>query len=117
LVELGAPFLLLAGRAGRRSAGLLFVVFQATLIASGNLSFLNWLTIVPAIACFDDDWLRPLAPRALRARLMTSRPPSRAHRMVALGMTALVAVLSVDPVLNLLSPRQAMNRSFDRLHL
>lgn len=24
------------------------------LIISGNLSFLNWLTIVPSIACFDD---------------------------------------------------------------
>jgi len=24
------------------------------LIVSGNLSFLNWLTIVPSIACFDD---------------------------------------------------------------
>jgi hypothetical protein len=116
-VELGAPFLLLAGRAGRRAAGLLFVVFQLTLIASGNLSFLNWLTIVPAIACVDDDWLRSFAPRALRARLAASRPPSRSHRAVAIAVTALVAVLSVEPVLNLFSPRQAMNRSFDRLHL
>lgn len=24
------------------------------LIISGNLSFLNWLTMVPSIACFDD---------------------------------------------------------------
>lgn len=24
------------------------------LIVSGNLSFLNWLTIVPSLACFDD---------------------------------------------------------------
>lgn len=24
------------------------------LIISGNLSFLNWLTIVPSLACFDD---------------------------------------------------------------
>ena len=24
------------------------------LIISGNLSFLNWLTILPALACFDD---------------------------------------------------------------
>lgn len=27
------------------------------LIISGNLSFLNWLTIVPSIACFDDSSL------------------------------------------------------------
>ncbi|HEU4534104.1 MAG TPA: lipase maturation factor family protein, partial [Polyangiaceae bacterium] len=46
-VELGAPLLLLGPRAARRVAGALFVTFQAILIASGNLSFLNWLTIVP----------------------------------------------------------------------
>lgn len=27
---------------------------QVVLIVSGNLSFLNWLTIVPSLACFDD---------------------------------------------------------------
>lgn len=27
---------------------------QVVLIISGNLSFLNWLTIVPSLACFDD---------------------------------------------------------------
>jgi hypothetical protein len=69
---------------------------------------------VPAIACFDDDFLRRLAPRAL---LLTNRPPSRPHRAAAIALAALVAVLSIEPVLNLFSPRQAMNRSFDRLHL
>ena len=28
--------------------------FQAALIFSGNLSFLNWLTILPSLAVFDD---------------------------------------------------------------
>lgn len=27
---------------------------QVVLIISGNLSFLNWLTVVPSLACFDD---------------------------------------------------------------
>ncbi len=27
---------------------------QVVLIISGNLSFLNWLTIIPSLACFDD---------------------------------------------------------------
>lgn len=31
-----------------------FFSLQVLLIISGNLSFLNWLTIVPSIACFDD---------------------------------------------------------------
>lgn len=30
------------------------VLLQVVLIVSGNLSFLNWLTIVPSLACFDD---------------------------------------------------------------
>ena len=30
------------------------ILFQVILIMSGNLSFLNWLTIVPSLACFDD---------------------------------------------------------------
>lgn len=34
--------------------GLLSLLPKVLLIVSGNLSFLNWLTIVPSIACFDD---------------------------------------------------------------
>jgi hypothetical protein len=30
------------------------VVYQAVLISAGNLSFLNWLTALPAIWCLDD---------------------------------------------------------------
>lgn len=32
----------------------LCLALQVVLIVSGNLSFLNWLTIVPSLACFDD---------------------------------------------------------------
>ena len=27
---------------------------QVVLVLSGNLAFLNWLTALPAVACFDD---------------------------------------------------------------
>ena len=39
-----------------QSSSCLFLplVLQVVLIVSGNLSFLNWLTIVPSLACFDD---------------------------------------------------------------
>ena len=33
---------------------MLLVTFQIFLIVSGNLSFLNYLTIIPFLACFDD---------------------------------------------------------------
>jgi hypothetical protein len=117
VVELGAPFLVPGPRRLRLVAGILFVTFQVTLIASGNLSFLNWLTIVPALACFDDAALARWAPRPLRARVAMAVPASRLHHGVAWALVVLVAVLSINPVRNLLSPRQAMNRSFDPLHL
>jgi hypothetical protein len=116
LVELGAPFLVVGPRRLRLVAGVLFVVFQLTLIASGNLSFLNWLTIVPALACFDDRSLAFLFPRRLPAR-WAGRSPSRTQRAAAIALAVLVAFLSIRPVENLLSPWQAMNRSFDPLHL
>ncbi len=120
VVELGAPYLLLGPRVLRHLAGLLFIVFQLTLIASGNLSFLNWITIVPALACFDDVALLRLVPGGLRprvARRIDGATPSRLHRAAGWALAAVVATLSVSVVQNLASPRQSMNRSFDRLHL
>lgn len=57
-VELVAPWLLLGPAPVRRIGGLIQIAFQAILIMSGNLAFLNHLTILPAIACLDDSsWL------------------------------------------------------------
>ncbi|MBI3450587.1 MAG: lipase maturation factor family protein [Acidobacteria bacterium] len=121
LCELVAPWFAFWPRRGRLAAGVLFVAFQVALILSGNLSFLNWLTIVPALACFDDGFLRRVLPGALGSRAdraaAAATPPSRAQRVVVASLAGLVAVLSYAPVRNLLSPRQAMNTSFDRLEL
>jgi hypothetical protein len=119
-VELIAPFLVLCGRRPRLFAGGCFVAFQVFLILSGNLSFLNWLTIVPALACFDDRSLAPLLPRRVRRSALSAagvRPASALHNGVAWAFAGVVALLSVNPVLNLLSPHQAMNRSFEPLNL
>lgn len=46
---------------------------QVILIISGNLSFLNWLTIVPSLACFDDaalGFLFPSGPRGLKNQVL-----------------------------------------------
>jgi Lipase maturation factor len=123
VVELGAPWLVLGPRPARRIAGALFVVFQGVLIASGNLSFLNWLTLVPALACFDDALLLRAVPRAYRERVarvvsdVAARPPSVAHRRTVAAYAVLVGILSFGPVMNLLSSHQAMNTSFDPLRL
>jgi len=101
-------------------AGVLLIVFQFMLIFSGNLSFLNWLTIVACIGCFDDRFLRRILPRFItkRADIARKNPrPSRYQPMISLVLVAVVALLSIAPVRNLLSSRQVMNTSFNQLHL
>jgi hypothetical protein len=120
-VELVVPFFAFGPRRARHVAGVLMIAFQVTLILSGNLAFLNWLTILPCIACFDDGFLGRITPRRWRPRLDDEQlhaPPRRAHRVVAWVWAAFVAYLSLPVVANLLGgQRQAMNRSYDRLHL
>jgi hypothetical protein len=120
LVEVVAPFFAFWPRRARLVAGALFIGFQLVLILSGNLAFLNWLTIVPAIACLDDRALGRLLPcklvRWARAET-TDSAPTRAALYASGAYALVVAVLSLAPVANLLSPRQEMNRSFEPLHL
>jgi hypothetical protein len=111
VVELVVPFFYFAPQPVAAIAGLLTVAFQLVLIVSGNLSWLNWLTIVICIPLVDDrfwSWL-PVSPPAL--------VPTAAHRTIVTAVTALIALLSVRPLLNLVSPGQLMNYSFDPLHL
>jgi hypothetical protein len=118
-VELIVPFFVIGPRRVRAVAGLFLIAFQVILILSGNLSFLNWLTIVPALACFDDQTLSRLVPGWLRARLRVAAAleASVLQRGAAAAFAAVVAFFSINVVANLLSPHQAMNRSYDRLHL
>jgi hypothetical protein len=118
--ELVAPWFVFGPRRARHAAGAVMLAFQLALIASGNLSFLNWLTIVPILACFDDSLLQRVLPRALVARAQRAAAvakPSRAQNRLALAVAALVAFLSVGPVLNLVSEQQVMNTTFDRFAL
>lgn len=117
VVELVAPFFAFWPRKARIAAGILFIGFQLTLIASGNLSFLNWLTIIPAIACFDDECLLWLVPKSLRARIPAPRESTKAQTIAASLYAAIVAILSIGPVSNLLSKKQVMNTSFEPLGL
>jgi hypothetical protein len=118
--ELVAPWFAFWPRLGRHLAGAVMLVFQGILILSGNLSFLNWLTIVPILACFDDGLLRRVVPRRLAAHAAAAAAmarPSRAQQFAVALLVIIVAALSIQPVSNLLSSRQAMNTSFDPLEL
>ncbi|MEY2545441.1 MAG: hypothetical protein QOG48_558, partial [Verrucomicrobiota bacterium] len=114
LVELIAPWFAFGPRHARHIAGMLLVTFQIFLIISGNLSFLNYVTIVPCLACFDDSfWRRILPDRFVRQ----DAEPSRVQFGFAVALSILVAWLSIAPVTNLFSNRQAMNASFDPFDL
>jgi hypothetical protein len=124
IVELGLPWLLVLGTWAARIAGLGFVTFQATLIAGGNLSFLNWLTIIPAVACFDDECLAWVLPHGVVRRAEaaeaahTSSTVQQRARTAVLPLLALgIAWLSIPVVTNLLSGSQLMNTSFEPLDL
>ncbi|WP_240743356.1 lipase maturation factor family protein [Ilyomonas limi] len=120
LAEVAAPFFVFWPRLARHIAGAVIVLFQINIILSGNLSFLNWLTIVPALACFDDGFWAKLFPKLLVQKASTAATharESRAMQTTAWLVVVIVVFLSVAPVTNMLSTQQIMNTSFDPLNL
>ncbi len=117
-IELVVPWFSFGPRVARHIAAILLVSFQIILIISGNLSFLNYVTIIPFLACFDDTFWRRVLPHALVRRAgMAAAEPSRVHLALAAAVSILVAYLSIAPVFNLFSNQQLMNASFDPLDL
>ena len=130
-VELIAPFLIFMPRFLRMSGGFIQIMFQVVLIISGNLSFLNWLTILPSLACFDDmsyAWMFSNRRNAVKWRAMEAEN-ERKHKkseprlgnyircVFNISLGGLIAYLSIPVVQNLMSQRQAMNTSFDPLRI
>ncbi|HTI60074.1 lipase maturation factor family protein [Mucilaginibacter sp.] len=120
LAELVAPFFIFWPRVARHIAGIIIVLLQLVLILSGNLSFLNWLTIIPALACFDDSfWARILPGRLVRQAeaAAVNAIESKPMLITSWVLAVVIGLLSIQPVANLLSPGQVMNTSFDPLDL
>ncbi len=120
LAELASPLFVFWPRIARHIAGVIIVLFQLNIIISGNLSFLNWLTIIPALACFDDGLWSKILPRKLvqKAKAAASAAPiSKPMQTTAWIVTVIIVFLSVAPVINILSPKQIMNTSFDPLDI
>jgi hypothetical protein len=120
LAELIAPWFIFWPRLARHIAGSVIVIFQLTLIISGNLSFLNWVTIVPALACFDDGFWSKILPRRLVRKAdaaANSAEESKPMITIAWIVVILIGFLSFRPVVNMLSPNQIMNTTFEPLDL
>lgn len=120
LAELVAPCFVFWPRVARHIAGVVIILFQLNIILSGNLSFLNWLTVIPALACLDDSFWRQVLPNRLvrKAEIAADRAEeSKPMLTTAWVVTAIIAILSFQPALNILSPGQVMNSSYDPLDL
>ena len=112
-VELIAPWgVFVPGLIGS-VAGALNFIFQISLIVSGNLSWLNYVTLVLCIPCFDDAFLSRFIPLGIPE----TAPISGARQGILAVLAILIVLLSVQPTINLLSPGQIMNTSFEPLHL
>jgi hypothetical protein len=94
-------------------AGVITIAFQGAIFISGNLSWLNALSMVLAFSTFDDRSLWILVPW----RPPLAHPPPLALKIATAAVAILVAWLSVRVVRNLLSPNQVMNTVYNRFHL
>src|SRR5947209_5787399 len=111
--ELIAPFGYFCPQPVASIAAVITIVFQSLIFASGNLSWLNVLTIVLAVPALDARVLAaivPLSPPQLQA-------PAMVHRVLVTALAVLVVWLSVKPVQNMISPQQVMNTTYNPLHL
>jgi len=112
VAELGVPFLYFAPQPIAAIAGFITILFQLSLILSGNLSWLNWMTIVLCIPTIDDRWLSwvPISSPAIHM-------PPLVQRVGIYAAAVVVVILSIRPIVNMLSARQLMNFSFNPIHL
>ena len=94
-------------------AGVVTILFQGTIFLSGNLSWLNFLTMILALSTFDDRFLSAI----LRMPAPIAHPPPLGLKLAAGALAVMVAILSVRPIRNMLSPNQVMNTVYNRFHL
>lgn len=113
LVELAVPFGYFLPQPIAGLAGLLTILFQVILMLSGNLSWLNLLTIVLAVPTLDGRLLGAVIP----VHIPVLHPPAAAWQAALWILAGAVAWLSVRPVRNMLSSQQMMNYSYNPLHL
>lgn len=111
--ELLVPFCYFLPQPIASMAALITIVFQGMIFISGNLSWLNVLTMVLAIPAVDSRWFAKLF--SIPATGVVTLSPL--HRACVAALAVVVAILSIAPVRNMTSPRQIMNTSFEPLHL
>jgi hypothetical protein len=108
-------------RAIVRIGGFIQAGFMVGIALSGNFSFLNHLTIIPALACLDDAcWPNVLHRLVLHSSAATTPArPLLTRKVLDLVLLLVIGYLSWPVVSNLLqrNGHQMMNASFDSFRL
>ena len=94
-------------------AALLMMGSQFYLIASGNYSWLNWMTLVLATSGLSDSFLQSMISVSIPSAAVS---PSWFWILTILLVLAVIW-MSKEPVMNMISPSQKMNFSFNPIHL
>lgn len=112
--QLVVPFGLFLPQPVSGSCAGIMILTQLWLVISGNFAWLNWMAIMLGLSVLPDafwGWLLPIG---------ASHPPGATPLwwvVIVCAVALVVVVLSYRPARNLLSRHQAMNASFDSLHL
>jgi uncharacterized membrane protein YhdT len=115
-VQLILPFGLFLPQPFASLAAVLMIATQLYLVLTGNYSWLNWVTIIAIVAGISDSSVRLVFPSLAPTTAAPIDTPLW-FTAASLAFALVVVVLSYWPVRNLLSSRQAMNRSFNSWHL
>jgi hypothetical protein len=118
IVQIIVPIFLFIPGIPRIIAGALLILFQIQLMLSGNLSFLNIVTIAPIVAVFNDGFLSKIMPdfivhKSNEAVLLAAPTINYASWILFF----FVAVMSIPVIANLFSRYQVMNTSFNQFYL
>lgn len=104
--ELIVPFGYFLPQPFSSAAGVLTIMFQGMIMASGNLSWLNFLTMILALPMI-----------AIPGRIPPLAPAGTVYKSVVIAAAVAVAVMSIEPIRNMLSPGQQMNASYNPFYL
>jgi len=127
VAQLVLPFGLFLPQPFATIAAVLMLGTQLYLVVTGNYAWLNWITIVAMVAGIADPVVAAVLPDGVVAALglrpdaggfLGAAGPAPGWFAAAVVLLALVvAWLSWWPIRNMASPGQAMNASFNPLHL
>lgn len=94
VIELAMPFLIFGPRAARLVAAVAFIGFQLLIVATGNYTFFNWLTMALALLLCDDRALAAILPgRIGRAAASPLPRPPVGRLRTAFGVPLMLLLL------------------------